>query len=331
MDQRPSLSVVIPTYRGRASLRLLIDQLVEVLTSEGWGFEVIVVNDASPDDTWQVLLEAVAEHSSLRAIDLLRNHGQAAATMCGLAHAEGDLVATMDDDLQQPPEELPKLLAALLDHPEWDVVVGSWPRDEGLLRNLGSWVHALVHRLAHRTSTSYRHTTFRVLRRPVVESLLDNETRAPLVGQLLRQTTHRIGTVPVEHRRRAHGRSSFRMRTGVRTVATNLFQGTTLPLRALSVLGFAASVLSLLLAAVFLLRWAGGANPPPGWTSSFLAILFFGGATLLGVGLLGEYLSLVLEEVRRPPRWRIRGQVGDRRLVAAPPDGPAGEGRRAHG
>jgi polyisoprenyl-phosphate glycosyltransferase len=220
-------------------------------------------------------------------------------------------VATMDDDLQQPPEELPKLLEALLSHPDWDAVVGSWPRDEGLWRNLGSWVHAAIHRMAHKTSIAYRHTTFRVLRRPVVEALIAHETRAPLVGQLLRQTTHRIGSVPVEHRQRVHGTSSFRMSAGMRTVLTNMLQGTTLPLRALSVMGTAAAVMSVMIAGVYLLRWIAAANPPPGWTSTFLAILFFGGATLLGVGLLGEYLALVLHEVRRPPRWTIRATMGE--------------------
>lgn len=308
----PAVSVAIATYRGRDSLEPLVDQLVEILRQRHEPFEVVVVNDASPDDTWDVLSKLVERHPELVVIDLLTNHGQALATLCGLAHARGTVVATMDDDLQQPPEELPKLLDALDAHEEWDAVVGQWSRDAGLMRDLGSWVHALVHRLAHRTPTSYRHTTFRVLRRPVVDALLAHETRTPLIGALLRQITHRIGVVEVDHRERPFGTSSFRLSAGVSRVVTNLLQGSTAPLRALSLLGVGSSLLALVLAAVFLMRLVLGAQTPPGWMSSFLAVLFFGGATLFGVGLLGEYTSLVLREVRRPPRWNVRERLGRR-------------------
>lgn len=287
-----------------------MDQLAEVLTVRGLAFEIVVVNDASPDDTWDVLAKIADRHPEVVAIDLLSNHGQPVATLCGLAHARGGLVATMDDDLQQPPSELPKLLDAIAQHDEWDAVVGQWSRDAGTLRNLGSRVHALVHRLAHRTPTTYRHTTFRVLRRPVVDALVAHETRTPLVGALLRGVTHRIGTVEVEHRARPYGSSSFRLSAGVARVVTNLLQGSTAPLRALSLLGTGSALLAVVLAVVFLARWAAGAQTPAGWMSSFLAVLFFGGAALLGVGLLGEYTSLVLREVRRPPRWRVRSRLG---------------------
>lgn len=310
--ERPAVSVVVPTYRGRDSLEPLVEQVAAVLRSRGTSFEVVVVNDSSPDDTWDVLSKLAEHHEELVAIDLLTNHGQPLATMCGLAHAQGDIVVTMDDDLQQPPAELPKLLDALDAHAEWDAVVGQWPRDGGFLRDAGSWVHALVHRLAHRTPTSFRHTTFRALRRPAVDALLAHETRTPLVGALLRQVTRRIGTVEVEHRQRPYGTSSFRVGAGVSRVLTNMLQGSTAPLRALSMLGIGCSLLALLLAAVFLTRWMLGAQTPPGWMSSFLAVVFFGGATLFGVGLLGEYTSLVLREVRRPPRWNVRGRLDGR-------------------
>lgn len=315
--ERLDLSIVVPTYRGRESLQELLERLAGVLRPRGLDYEVVVVNDASPDDTWEVLRKLAPDHPELRAIDLLGNQGQPRATLCGLAHAQGALVATMDDDLQHPPEELPKLLDALVDHPDWDAVVGSWPRDEGLLRDLGSWVNETVDRLAHKTPKGFRHTAFRVLRRQVVDALLDHQTRTPVLWSLLGQATARVHNVEVAHRPRPYGRSGFRVLPGVKLVTTSFFQASTLPLRALSAFGLLCSALAFALGLVLFVRYLTGVQTPQGWASSFLAIVFFGGATLFGLGLIGEYLSLVIAEVKQPPRWNVRTTIGYESLPSA--------------
>ncbi|MDP8931470.1 MAG: glycosyltransferase family 2 protein [Actinomycetota bacterium] len=314
-SDRPDLSVVVPTYRGRDSLQELLERLSAVLRPRGLDYEVVVVNDASPDDTWEVLGKLAPDHPELRAIDLLGNQGQPRATLCGLAHARGDLVATMDDDLQHPPEELPKLLDALAQHPDWDAVVGAWPRDEGLLRDIGSWINETVDRLAHKTPKGFRHTAYRVMRRQVVDALLEHQTRTPVVWSLLGQVTSRVHNVEVAHRARPYGRSGFRVVHGVKLVLTSFFQASTLPLRALSAFGVLCSLLAFLIGLVLLVRYLAGVHTPQGWASSFLAIVFFGGATLFGLGLIGEYLSLVIAEVKRPPRWNVRTTIGYRQPV----------------
>lgn len=300
------LSVVVPTYRGSEALPELLKRLGASLRPLGLRYEVVIVNDASPDQTWAVLADLTREHPELRAIDLLVNHGQPRATMCGLAHARGRLVATMDDDLQHPPEELPALLHALESHPEWDAVVGSWPRDEGRFRDVGSWINEAADRIAHGTPKGFRHSAYRVMRQSVVGALLAHETRNPVVWSLLGQTTSAVHNVDVAHNPRPYGRSGFRFLDGVRLVLTSFFQASTLPLRALTAFGISCSLLAFLAGAAFVIRFLLGVQTPPGWASSFLAVVFFGGATLFGVGLIGEYLSLVLQEVKRPPRWTVR-------------------------
>lgn len=304
------VSVVVPTYRGRDSIGELVERLVSVLRVRNRPFEIVVVNDASPDDTWEILRTAAGRHQELVAIDLLHNHGQARATICGLAHSHGRLVATMDDDLQQPPEELPKLIEAIEEHPDWDAVVGAWPRDSTILRNFGSVVHALMDRLAHGTRLGFRHTTFRVMRRPVVDSLVAHRTRTPVMSPLVSQVVDRIHNVDVEHRSRPYGRSTITIRESVSRVLTNFLHGSTLPLQWLSRFGLLAAFGSLALAAFFFARWAMGVQTPPGWASTFLTTAFFGGAILFGIGLLGEYMKIIMEEVRRPPRWSIRQVAG---------------------
>ncbi|WP_052664293.1 glycosyltransferase [Nitriliruptor alkaliphilus] len=301
----PAVSVVVPCYRSAATLSTLVEGLHAALASEA-SYEIVLVNDSSPDDTWAAISRLAAADERVRGIDLLVNHGQQAATMCGLAHAGGEVVVTMDDDLQQPPDEVRTLLDALRADPDLDAVIGTWPRDEGLIRNLGSVFNGWVDRLANGTPRGLHHTAFRAMQRPVVDTVVANGTRTPILWALVGRSAGRLRNVAVRHDARPEGRSGFTLREGSRLVLATLFLGTTLPLRLLSLLGAASAFLSLVAALVFTARWATGVATPPGWVSSFLAVMFFGGATLLGVGLIGEYLGLVMREVREPPRWAIR-------------------------
>lgn len=313
---RPSLSVVIPTYGNREGLPALVDELVGALRATAWQFEVVIVDDASPDGTWEILRSLAERVPELVALELLTNVGQQRATMCGLAHARGDMVATMDDDLQHPPRELPRLVSQLHEHPDWDVVMGSWPRDQGALRNVGSAVHGFVDRLSHGHGHGLQYSAFRVMRREVVDAILQHGTTAPVLGPLLRQTTRRIHNIPVEHHSRGSGTSTFRLRDGARTVTTNLLQGTTLPLRIMSAFGVMVAALAFAGGCVLLVRGLTGAPSTPGWLSSFLAVLFFGGMTLLTIGLLGQYVHLIIREVKHPPRWSVRSTAGTTHAAA---------------
>jgi len=303
------VSVVVPTYRGEDSLGPLVERLTAVLAKRGT-FEIVVVNDGSPDNTWPTLVDLASEHPHLRAVDLLHNRGQPMATMCGLDHANGRVVITMDDDLQHPPEEIPRLLDALDENPDWDAVVGSWRRDEGGWRNIGSRIHAGADKLAWGTPTDFHHTAFRAIRRRAVDALVANETRAPVVGPLLTRSAGNVHNVEVRHDERKIGSSNFTFISGARRVLANFAQGSVAPLHALTVFGFITAFGSLTATLYFLTRWAMGANSPAGWLSAFLATLFFGGSSLLGLGILGQYVQYLVREVRGDPRWAIRRTAG---------------------
>jgi glycosyltransferase involved in cell wall biosynthesis len=310
MSVRPELvSIVVPTYGGRESLRPLLERLDVVMAGRDQDHEVIVVNDASPDDSWAVLQELIGDRPELVAIDLLTNHGQQRATMCGINHARGDVVVTMDDDLQHPPEELPKLLDALDANPEWDCVIGAWPRDEGWFRNFGSWVYATLDRIAYNTPKGFRYSGYRAFRRPVAAALMAHQTRYPVIGPLLRQCSNRVFNVEVDHHERELGQSGFQLRSAIGTVLANFFHGSTLPLRLLSRFGLVCAIGALLFSIYLLGRWVFGEPTLPGWLSSLLAIVFFGGASLFGLGILGEYMHLMMLEVRKPPQYRIRSEL----------------------
>lgn len=327
--EEPDVSVVVPSYRGVDSLEHLVVRVCRTLRSSGSTFELVIVVDASPDGSWRLLQRLCNDWPEVRAIDLLGNQGQQRATLCGLAHARGAVVVTVDDDLQHPPEEIPRLLKALADDPTLDAVIGSWGFDRGVFRNAGSRVHRWVSHIAYGSPRGFRHTAFRAIRRPVVETIVAHGTRNPVISALLWQSTRRIANTPVGHYDRPHGRSGFRARLGAGLVLRNLFQASTAPLRLLAVLGFTAATLAALVTLIVIARWLAGADPPAGWMSVFLATMFFGGSILIGLGLLGEYMALVIAETKAAPRWAIRSELPGAKIgrEIAP---SAGEPPRAH-
>jgi glycosyltransferase involved in cell wall biosynthesis len=313
------LSVVVPTYKGAASLSELVQRIDAFFVARGICGEIIVVNDASPDITWSVVQDLSKRFSSVMGIDLLSNHGQASATLCGMAHASGNFVATIDDDLQQAPEDLGALLTALEEHHDWDAAVGTWPRDQASsAKRFGSWVHAVSDRYAHGTSKDFRHTSFRMMRRPLADALISHETRTPVLGPLITQLSSQVHNVPVGHSPRPYGSSTITLRASINRVVTNVIHGTTLPLRLLARLGLAAAGGSILIAVYLLARFFLGAHPPQGWTSVLLATMFFGGASLLGIATIGRYLSVIVEETRGRPKWAVRAVSGGRERARAP-------------
>jgi dolichol-phosphate mannosyltransferase/undecaprenyl-phosphate 4-deoxy-4-formamido-L-arabinose transferase len=304
------ISVVVPTYKGGQSLPELVQRTETFFLERELRGEIVIVNDASPDGSWSVVQRLAAAHPTVVGIDLLTNHGQARATLCGIAHARGELVATMDDDLQQWPEDLGRLYDALAEHPEWDAAIGTWGRDQpSLAKRLGSWVHAAVDQYAQGTPKGFRHTSFRMMRRPLADALCEHDTRTPVLGPLVRQLSSEVHNVEVRHSPRSVGSSTITLRESIDRVVTNIIHGTTLPLRILSRLGVFAAVVSALLSAVLFINWIFGAHHSPGWASVFLATTFFGGMCLIGIATIGRYLSVVLEETRGSPKWAVRRVV----------------------
>lgn len=302
----PDLSIVIPCYRSEASLDRLVAELDGICSANGWEHEIVLVNDASPDDTWDKIDEISRAKKHVIGIDLLSNHGQPMATMCGLSMARGVLVATMDDDLEHRPDQLPLLIRRLETDSGIDAVVATWPIERGGLRDIGSKIHSFADRIAWGTPKDFRHTAYRVMRRPVRDALVAYQTRSPVVGPMMNRLAHRVENVTVDNGQRAHGRSGFSTREGVRRVIVNFSSGSTAPLKLMTVAGFGLALLGFLLGALLLARWSLGADSPSGWLSVILTLLVIGGANLCAIGVLGGYAEVIVREVRRAPRWSVR-------------------------
>jgi dolichol-phosphate mannosyltransferase/undecaprenyl-phosphate 4-deoxy-4-formamido-L-arabinose transferase len=327
---RPGISVVVPVYNGSRSLPELVRQLAGVLAATAGGWEIVLVDDCSPDESWQVIGELCRRHPEVRGFQLMHNEGQATATLCGMARARGEVVVTMDDDLQHRPDQLPTLLAALEAHPEVDAVLGVFEeKHHAFYRNVGSRLIGAINAAAFRLPPGVRSSAFRVLRRPVVEAVASQRTMNPSIAVLLFGTTARVISVAVEHGPRHAGRSNYSFRKQVRLALDNICTATVMPLRVVSGLGLATCALSAGLICFYLYRYFTGRIGVAGWATVVLLLTFFSGVILLSLGVFGEYMVRVLREVRQRPMYVVRDSAGA--TVTAPGPGAGGGPERDAG
>jgi dolichol-phosphate mannosyltransferase/undecaprenyl-phosphate 4-deoxy-4-formamido-L-arabinose transferase len=220
------------------------------------------------------------------------------------------VAVTTDDDLQHPPEEIPKLIAAICEHPQWDCVMGRYHRKQhGWFRNLGS---ALMRSLYVRFYSAPRNvwpSSFRIMTRQFAQALCQHRTANPIICPLIFQTTRRVGNVDVRHEKRSYGKSGYPLLRLMGTVGETVIRGTTYPLHLISLFGLLIALGAAGLELYYFIRYFSDPSMLKGFTTQVLLIIFFGGMSLFAIGLVGEYLARVIEEVRRPPRYVIRQHV----------------------
>ena len=322
----PELSVVIPVYRSRDTINPLVERLLAVVRQVPVSAEIILVNDGSPDDTWSVVRQVQQAHpDDVIAINLMRNFGQHNALMCGFRHARGEYIVTMDDDLQNPPEEIPKLLQSIR-QTGLDLVYGQYAgKQHASWRNLGSLVVNSFYRLVFHTTRTV--TSFRIIRRPLVQSILPYDLNFTYIDGLLAWNTQQVGEVLVDHRPRATGRSGYSLGK-LLNLSLNLFTNfSLLPLQLVSAVGFLVACCGILAAGFYLLRYLMADITVPGFASLIIAILVMGGLQLLSLGMIGEYLGRLHLNVNRKPQYTVREILGATEIRQAD-SGPAAPASR---
>ena len=296
-----TISVVVPVYRSAETLTELHRRLVAVLTPCGASFEIIFVEDCGGDDSWEVIESLARRDARVRGLRLSRNYGQHNALLCGIRAARYEIVITIDDDLQNPPEEIPKLLAKLLEG--FDVVYGVPEREQhGFLRGRAASITKLALASAMGTRTARQVSAFRAFRSYIRDGFKDYWSPFVSIDVLLTWGTTRFTHLPVRHDARAAGDSNYTVRKLI-THALNMMTGfTTLPLQLASMLGFVSSLFGLCILGYVLIVYfiEGGSVPGFPFLASIIAI--FSGVQLFALGIIGEYLARMhLRSMDRPP------------------------------
>lgn len=304
-SRRPSISVVVPVYRSETLLRPLVERLGPVLAVQASESELILVDDSSPDGSWTIVRDLASEHAWIRGIRLMRNYGQHSAILCGIRAARHEIVVTMDDDLQHPPEEIPKLLAEL--GQSCDVVYGTPEREQhGLARDLASQIAKLVLQGAMGAETARKVSAFRAFRTELREAFSSYRGQFVSIDVLLTWATTRFRAVRVRHDSRAQGVSSYTWRK-LLTHALNMMTGfSAFPLQIASFVGFAFTLFGLGVLAFVLGRYLVSGVSVEGFTFLASAIAIFSGAQLFALGIIGEYLARVHFRVMDRPPYVVR-------------------------
>jgi polyisoprenyl-phosphate glycosyltransferase len=303
-----SYSVVIPVYNSQDVVGRTIDAVLEVFESAGLRHQVVLVNDGSRDGSWEVISARAAQSPHVVALDLLRNYGQHHANLAGLRESTGDYVITMDDDLQNPPDQLLLLIdKALEGH---DVVFGRFERKRASLhRRLGSSLITWVNRRVFDQPPDLAVSNFRILRREVVDRICGSRTAHPYItGQALLYSSS-PADVLVRHEPRAVGTSGYTLPRILRLVMTILFSYSLWPLRLAALTGFAVAVLSFVLGCFYLVRAWFVESPVEGWTTLVVLVSFLGGCIIALLSMVGEYLVRILDAMNSQDAYHVARRV----------------------
>lgn len=305
MNELPSLSVVIPAYKSAESLPLLVEELARVLPTLATDFEAILVNDGSPDRTWDVISDLARRYSWVHGINLMRNYGQHNALLCGIRQARYDLIATIDDDLQHPPQEIGRLLDKLGEG--FDVVYGTPAREQhGLWRDLASQITKFALQSSMGVDIARSVSAFRVFRTQLRDAFASYSSPYVSIDVLLTWGTTRFAAVRVRHEPRTIGTSTYTFRKLVRH-AINMITGfSVLPLRVASLIGFVLALFGVLVLVYVVGRYLieGGVVPGFPFLASIIAI--FSGAQLFALGIIGEYLARIHFRTMDRPVYAVR-------------------------
>ncbi len=300
------ISIVIPVYNSAVLVELAerIHGVFEKLPEE---YEIIFIDDSSPNlDVWPSLAEIAGKRSNIRALQLTRNFGQHAATLCGLVECRGDFVITMDDDLQHSPEDIPRFLELR----DYDVVIAQFKnKQHSTFKRITSRIKGFFDQIIIGKPKNIDLTSFRMLRRVVVEGMLLTRTAHPFIPALIFHVSKNVIGLEVEHHKRAIGKSGYDRVKLFRLFNDLVFNNSSVVLRMVGHLGILFASVSFLITLLIVYRKLVHRIGIQGWASLLAAILLVGGLLLFGLGVIGEYLIRIIESSETRPSFFVRRRV----------------------
>jgi len=305
----PHISVVIPVYKAEGNLQNLAERLVSTITQITLAYEIILVEDGSPDNTWETILNLCKKYSNIKGIKLSRNFGQHCAIAAGLEHSTGEWIVIMDCDLQHPPEEIHKLYSKAMEN--YEIVFGArrYRNDLFLKKFLSYCFYKLLFLLTDfeiDPSTS----NFGIYHRRVIKSVNDMHEKLRWYPAMIRWVGFRYTTVNISHASRFSGYSSYSFRKLIHLAIDIICLSSDKPLRLTIKCGLCISTIAFLFAVYTLFRIMFMSETPPlGWLSLIISIWFFFGLVIFFLGTIGLYIARIFNEVRARPVYIIDHSV----------------------
>ena len=310
MSPHPDLSVVIPCYNEAANLAALYKRLSPVLKSLNLSYEIIFVDDGSRDNTFEEIRTLHSEDKQVKGLSLSRNFGHQVALAAGLHHSSGNMVVTMDGDLQHPPELIPELIARC--NQGFDIVNTKRLETEGagfFKRNTSRMFYKLMNRLSDVALTEGA-ADFRLMNKAAVEAYASFNERDRFNRGLVTWMGFNQDVIEYNAEARFAGKTKYTFRKMLRFAIDGITSFSSRPLRLAAYTGILVSVAGLLYAVYALIRHFSGA-PIPGWTSMLITVLLLGGVQLISLGVIGEYIARIFNEAKSRPLYFIKEKTED--------------------
>jgi len=301
-------SVVIPIYNSKQIIKSTVQQTVDFFKKNEFRYELILVNDHSKDNSWEVIKELAKKNESIIAIDLLKNYGQHSAIYCGFKYSTGDFIITMDDDMQNPPEEIIHLINKI--HEGYDAVFGKFKQKQhSFIRKQGSKLINYLNNKIFQKPKDITLTNFRIIRREVVERIFNYTTNFPYIPGLVLMFSHKISNVTVKHLPRKIGKSNYTFTKIIKLMMRLLFNYSSYPIRFVSFIGFFIALISMAIGLIYLIKRLLVGASVPGWTTVVVLLSFLNGFTILMLGMLGEYIIRIMNQVSFKESYLVREVV----------------------
>ncbi len=301
------ISFVIPCYRSERTIETVVAEIRETVSTraQDFDYEVVLVNDSSPDNVWQVIQKLAAADPKIKGVCLAKNFGQHCALMAGYGQASGDYIVSLDDDGQTPASETFKLVDKLEEG--FDVVYGYYQHAaQHLFRRLGSWVNKKMAENIIGQPRSLKTTSFFIMRDFIAKEIVNYKHPFAYISGLVFRATKNLGNVEVGHRRRLEGRSGYTL-AGLIGLWTNGFTAFSVkPLRAATYIGLFCALLGFAAGIFVVYQKCTHPEVPVGYSSILASLMFIGGMIMLLLGLIGEYVGRIYICINQSPQYVIR-------------------------
>lgn len=295
-------SIIIPAYNSENTIGDLVYKLSEVFSKEK--YEIIIINDNSKDNTIDVCRKLVMENENVVFLNLSRNFGQHNAIIAGFNYASGEYIITMDDDLQNPPEEIMKLVHKIEEG--YDVVYAKYAsKKHSTARNLGSKINDKMAKIMINKPDDIYFTSFRIIRRYVVDEIIKYKGPYCYIDGLILRITTNLSSVEVTHLERKVGKSNYNLIKLIKLWMNGFTSFSVLPLRVATFSGFLMSFIGFVSIIIFIIQKF-TTNVKLGWTSIMVCVIFFSGIQLISVGLLGEYMGRTFLSINNTPQYIVK-------------------------
>lgn len=303
------LSFVIPCYGSETTIEIVVNEIRETLKQRPeYDYEIILVNDCSPDRVWPRIRALALADSHITGIDLAKNFGQHAALMAGYRHCTGDLIISLDDDGQTPACELFTLVDKMKE--SWDVVYASYAHKmHSGFRNFGTWMNERMTESLIGKPKGLRVTSYFIMRRFIADEILRYENAYPYIEGLIFRATRNIANVPVTHHERMVGESGYTFSKLLALWFNGFTAFSVKPLRIATFCGSACACIGFLYGIYVVIRKLVDSSIEMGWSSIIASIFFLGGLILIMLGMIGEYIGRIYISINNAPQYTIRQVV----------------------